>query len=1329
MRISRNVLISTLFVMLVLSTLSFGQGLTAVTGRITDATGAVIPGVEVTVTNTATGASRVVVSNEQGVYTATQLAPGIYNIKAELSGFKPRAANNVALPVEQTIVVNLPLEVGAVSDVVEVTASAEIVNTENATLGNGFDSKKILDLPLNARNIVGLLSLQTGVSLDVVDSSGDSVTSVSGYVNGARNDQQNIVLDGVDNNRQYQGSAFAGALPTTLDSVQEFVVQTSGQSASASRSSGGQVQLVTKSGSNEFHGSLYESYRSKVTTATPYFSKDYACTEPTADRPNAKPCKPGLIRNIPGGSIGGPVLKNKLFFFGAYERRTDRSQQLVTRSIPTPTLLNGIVRYQRTAAAARADGQEFGVITQGCGGMLEKITLIPCDSINPTVLSFYKKYEKYLTDPTLGSLACPSDCSNFQNLRFNAPNITNQNIYVSRWDFVINSKNTVYARGTLNDQAELQSPTFPDINDALTNFNNSKGFASSWNSVLSPTMNNVVTMGLTRDSTSQTGSAAVSWSVGPDRLFQTRGANWRAINTWNLVDNLSWVKGTHTFQMGTNMNFSNNYFKSYGTASPGSFGAATNEYAGDTTGATLVRRAVSTDEFNAVNNPQNFVTSVSQVTGTYNKLTGVGIQFDTKGNLLPVGSPFLRNIRTNQFDFYFQDNWKFRSNLSFNLGLSWGFMTAPWEKDGVQVNWANNMKDVFNTQKSTPKTWDQLPVLTTTLAGRANGKEDFYKTAMNNFAPRVSFAYSPKGDSGLFAFLNKGGQLVMRGGYSLTYDHTGGRIGSDFAENASIGLLTTYAMPIQTFTLDGVGQPRAPRVSGTADNVVLPFNEMYQVYPISAVQNFVPQPSTGGWGGVRGLPAVDPDLRPPKNHLINFTLSKELPGGLVLEGSYVGRFARGLLNILDLANPVNVVDAKSGMDYYSAQKMMFEQYQNNGFGAQFGNITAANVLQALNGMQPIPWFENVYGDYKTWAAASNNGTLGFPGVQFTSATQAFYAVLNKNKTPGPNTRVVYTDATNNFETAQRVHITTNGQAQYLPLYTNVGWSNYNSAQLTLRKRFSQGYTVTGNYTLSHSLDTTSAGEALGNRPGGSGSADQLIDPYHPELNYGNSTFDRRHQLNGNFVAELPFGRGKLLGRDASGWLDQIIGGWQVSSIFQLASGTPFHYPAGTRFTLHYNGSDVAVPTGRLDYELNTGHSAATFDSSGRVNGGGTPTVYYIKDASLASGCASDAVCPDSQVNRRAAVNNFVTPYYGGAIARNYAYGPGYFNIDAGLTKQFRITEGLNAMVRAEAFNVLNHVNFSNPNSTNIDGTLGTLGQITSTRGTARVMQFTVRLQF
>ena len=337
---------------------AFAQGFTAVTGVVNDPTGAVIPGVEVTVTNAATGATRLVVTNETGTYFVSQLPPGTYDVSASLPGFRTRLMSGVSLPIGETVIVNLALEVGAVTDVVDVTASVDAVNTVDAKLGVGFDTRKIIDLPLNARNIVGLLGLQAGVQ--VSDQTGDEFSrDDGGQVNGARNDQQNIVLDGVNINRQEAGSSLEGALPTTLDSIQEFIVQTAGGGGQAARGSGGQVQLVTKGGSNQWHGSLYEFYRSTGTSARNYFA-----SEP--DR---------LIRHLPGGSVGGPVLTDKLFFFGAYERQTDRSSILATQNVPTPEFLDGIIRYER-------DDGSFGVLTDGCGGQLERWTLIDCDTWN-----------------------------------------------------------------------------------------------------------------------------------------------------------------------------------------------------------------------------------------------------------------------------------------------------------------------------------------------------------------------------------------------------------------------------------------------------------------------------------------------------------------------------------------------------------------------------------------------------------------------------------------------------------------------------------------------------------------------------------------------------------------------------------------------------------------------------------------------------------------------------------------------------------------------------------------------------------------------------------
>ena len=286
--------------------LAFSQGLTAVNGTATDPSGAVMKGVAVTVTNVATGLTRSTVTNDVGGYSVTNLLPGHYSIRAEAPNFKTTVVD-VSLPVDQTVPVNMKLDVGSPATIVNVTVNGEPINQTNAQIGRVIDQSQINNLPLNARNIGALLSLNPGVTLP--DKIGESGRNDGGQVNGARNDQQNIELDRININQQEQGGAMEGAIPTTLESVQEFIVQTAGFDGVAGRGSGAQIQLVTRSGSNDWHGSMYEYYRTTGTSARNYFA-------PEASK---------LIRHIPGGSVGGPILKNKLFFFGNYEHQSDRS--------------------------------------------------------------------------------------------------------------------------------------------------------------------------------------------------------------------------------------------------------------------------------------------------------------------------------------------------------------------------------------------------------------------------------------------------------------------------------------------------------------------------------------------------------------------------------------------------------------------------------------------------------------------------------------------------------------------------------------------------------------------------------------------------------------------------------------------------------------------------------------------------------------------------------------------------------------------------------------------------------------------------------------------
>src|SRR5262245_23921143 len=273
---------------------AFGQS-SSLSGTVLDTQGSALGGATIIATNVATGTSRTTTSSKEGTYQIPQLAPGVYKVRAEAIGFKAIVTEEVQVLVSTPLTLNLTFkEVGAVNETVTVTGSESILNTSDATIGNTFNETQIKALPLLSRNVVGLLSLQPGVT-------------TGGNVNGGRSDTANVTLDGVDVNEQQGGTAFFSVLRTTPDALQEFRVTTTNPTANVGRSSGAQIALITKSGTNDFHGSLFEYHRNTVGTANNWFNN------------KAGVARPQLIRNNFGGAIGGPIKKNRLFFFFTYE--------------------------------------------------------------------------------------------------------------------------------------------------------------------------------------------------------------------------------------------------------------------------------------------------------------------------------------------------------------------------------------------------------------------------------------------------------------------------------------------------------------------------------------------------------------------------------------------------------------------------------------------------------------------------------------------------------------------------------------------------------------------------------------------------------------------------------------------------------------------------------------------------------------------------------------------------------------------------------------------------------------------------------------------------
>ena len=317
--VKRNFIADFVLFFLMAATTWAQTGTTSLHGVVTDKSGAAMTGVKVTLIFESQAQARDTVTSDAGEYDFVGLPPGTYVLSVEMPGFKNYEQRNLQLQVNTPATKNIVMELGVSSETVEVSAQAALVNTTDASLGIAFNENQIKQLPLEGRNIPDLLTLQAGVvytgNRSDINTNNDTR---SGSVNGARSDQTNLTLDGVDANDQVNGSAFTSVLPVTLDSVQEFRVTTTGYNADQGRSSGAQVSLVTKSGTNDFHGSAYEYHRNTVTSANDYFVKQAELANGDAN------VAPKLLRNIFGGSIGGPIKKNRLFFFANYEAARQR---------------------------------------------------------------------------------------------------------------------------------------------------------------------------------------------------------------------------------------------------------------------------------------------------------------------------------------------------------------------------------------------------------------------------------------------------------------------------------------------------------------------------------------------------------------------------------------------------------------------------------------------------------------------------------------------------------------------------------------------------------------------------------------------------------------------------------------------------------------------------------------------------------------------------------------------------------------------------------------------------------------------------------------------
>ena len=1297
--------------LIAMSTLALAQsGTTSLRGTITDPSTAAVSGAKVTLASPERGFSRAATTNATGNYEFLQLQPGDYQITVEMAGFRKAEQKQIQLLVDTPATINMKLEVGTTNETVEVSGEAPVLNTTDASVGNAFSEIQVKSLPMEGRNVPDLLSLQAGVAYTGNRvSTTDMVDTRSGAVNGARSDQSNITLDGVDVNDNSGGDAFTSVLPITADSVQEFRVTTSNYNSDAGRSSGAQVSLVTKSGTNGFHGALYEYHRNTITSANDYFVKQ---SELASGEPN-RPLK--LIRNIFGAAVGGPIIKDRLFFFANYEGARQREEQSALRVVPTDALRDGVMMYQCAdpgacpASSVQGASQQTYAVPDGFFG-LSPNTLIMMDPVtqapkgpNAVMLQYFQGFP-HPNDNTVGYGV------NFSGYRFKGPIAIDKDWYIARVDYRLNASgtHTLYWRGGLRNDTQGDVPYLTGT-PPLRNFvDYSKGFAVGYSATLSSTLLNTFRWGYTRQSLGTIGNN----DTQPFILFRTLNNNEvgdgsdlaivrstsHQLPIHNLIDDISWSRGKHTLQFGTNIGFARQPQQSFvNSFSDGQTNASWLDVGGMATTGLKDHMDPGAWGFPAVSDAfaQGYDYPLAALLGM---VTEVDAQynFQRSGAALPEGAPVDRRFAQNYYEFYGQDTWKVRPNLTVTFGLRYSLFSPPWETNGLQVAPTISLSDWFNQRregmlKGIPS--NQSPLLSFNLAGPANGKAGFYHWDKKDFAPRLAIAWSPEP------------KTTIRAGFGMVYDHLGQTLLSTFDQQGSFGMSTS---------LSNVGGQQnlysAPRLTGLHTIPTMDYGDPTTNPPTPPRQMF--QPSPGGQFPTQFPPeafqvywGMDDKLKTPYSYMLDFSVGHQLQHGFAVQATYVGRLARRLLTQSDLAMPLDLVDPKTGLDYFQAIRPLSVAARNRVASDNFDPSTIgkaaqywADVIQPLQpgGLYSMSSCTSTGNPMSTTSAAQAVYDLNCPFVGTVGETTTIQALDQGGIQDFNNSSVFYQGigATEPNAGTQTPYTFLSPQFASLYAWRSNSNSSYHALQLNLRKTFSQGVQFDFNYTFSKSIDLASDAQRIDARGGLGG---QVINVWDPNQHRGVSDFDTTHQINLNWIAELPFGRGKMIAHDAGGVLNAVIGGWELSGVARWTSGFPVSVGNGANW-----------PT---NWEL-----------SGFAEKIGSPKTHKTTAADGSVNLFADPLGPNG-------IGAFRADFPGESGERNIMRGDGFAGLDLGLSKIWKVRESQGIRFQWQVFNVLNLNRFNVATASLSLTNSSTFGNYTSLLTNPRVMQFALRYEF
>jgi Carboxypeptidase regulatory-like domain len=1088
---------------------------TSVRGTITDPSGALVPGAQISLTNTADNSVTNGASDKSGLFAFPQLQPGTYLITVTAPGFAT-SGKQAQLLVNQPATINFQLGVQA-TQTINVSAEAQTLNKTDASIGTALDNQVLQALPTEGRNVPDLLSLQPGV-LYLGRGVNRDTDSRTGAVAGARSDQGNVTLDGLDDNDQTEGYAFTGVLRSTIDSTDEFRVATVNSDAQSGRSSGAQVSLVTKSGTNSFHGDAFEYYRPSFTVANNWFNKQ-------AQLANGLPNVPGkLIRNTFGGAVGGPIMKDKLFFFFNYEGQRSAENTQVTRVVPTDSYRAGLLTYLDDNNSAHTLTQtQFAQLDSACIGN----GVCPNGpGANAAALQYFDLFPHANTGG--------GDNLNTAGFTFSSPSPSTLNTSILKFDYNFREKHHLFIRGNLQKDVTAQAEQYPGQPASSTRIDNTKGLAAGDTWTLSSSLINDLRYGYIRQGYSDAGTLTQDYVDFRfiDNINPQTSTTIVNVPVHNIIDNFTKTSGNHTIQGGVNWRLiGNNRFtnaNSFNNASSNPYwmGSALPDP------ATINGFPVGTGFTNSyLIAYSNLVGTVPSLTNSYNYNVSADGQSGTE---FSDGATIPRQYRANEFEWFLQDTWRPRPNLTLTFGLRHTILQTPHEINGQQVSPSVDT-DVWYKQREISAQQGQVyePLVAFSPSGSHFGRPGYWPKQKTNFAPRLSIAFSP--DS----------KTSIRAGFGMYYDHFGQGIVDSFTDTGSFGLSTQLTNPAGVYTTE-----TAPRFTG--------------VNNLPAISVGTPPPATATF------PYTVPDgsflitwglsnrIKTPYSESIDASVQRLLPGGFTLETAYVGRMGRHLMQQLDFAAPTDFVDTQGGGDYYNAARQLSVISDQN----QGGDATVA----------PIPYFEHI-----------------FPQMAFNgkSATQNIYSLewAPSRYTYGETGALADMDFYCNYGCPNGTRFY-QGQFSSLFGWASIGQSYYNAGQIVLRHPSSHGLQADFSYTFSKSIDMGSDTQRAGIHTSNNTSS-VILNTWNPEFNRAPSDFDTRHLITGNFVDQLPFGTGKLVAGNSNGLVNSIIGGWQLSGLVRWTSGLPFslYSPA---WATNWEEQSFAVKTGAVKLRKHIG---------------------------------------------------------------------------------------------------------------------------------------------